>query len=282
MKLAEFRKNYDEFTKKYGHLLHRPVFTVKKSKLIVKGLTYRKINAWDREGLISSSREKLDTGWRKFSIIDTAKLNIISDLRRIGFPKKRVKIAMGKLNCGNMDLWSPQENRLLRLIRPGVEDFIIACLLGVKMFFVIRENGEAFFLSETGAKNFYLRSNNEFFPVITLRFFFYVKKTADVMRNEMGVEKNSTVEELFESMLPYQEERISRWIRSRNYEEIVFRKSKSKETRIKASSSKDKEFSIKDILEAIVSGNYYSIVITTRRGQKITIVRKEWMTRINI
>ena len=190
---------------------------------------------------------------------------------------------MEKLNCGNIGLWGSKENRVLRLTRLGVKDFVIACLFGVKIFLVIRENGEAFFLSETGVRNFYLSSSDKFSPVITLPFFSYVKKTANVMRKQMGLEKNSTVEGLFNSMLPYQENRISRWIQSRNYKEISFKKSEfGEEIRIKPSSKKDKKSPIKDILEAIVSGNYYSIVITTRRGQKITIVRKEWMTRINI
>lgn len=96
----------------------------------------------------------------------------------------------------------------------------------------------------------------------------------------MGLDKNSTVEELFDAMLPYQERRISRWIRSRNYTEILFREFQSKETLIKSGSKKDKQFSTKSILKAISSGEYCSIVITTRRGQKITIVRKEWMKKI--
>jgi len=232
---------------------------------------------------MSSSREKLNTGWCKFSIIDCVRIKAIFDLRKMGCSRKRVGSFMEKLNCGNIGLWGSKENRVLRLTRLGVKDFVIACLFGVKIFLVIRENGEAFFLSETGVRNFYLSSSDKFSPVITLPFFSYVKKTANVMRKQMGLEKNSTVEGLFNSMLPYQENRISRWIQSRNYKEISFKKSEfGEEIRIKPSSKKDKKSPIKDILEAIVSGNYYSIVITTRRGQKITIVRKEWMTRINI
>lgn len=280
MKLAGFLENYGKFTERYGHLLHHPIFTVKKSKVIVKGLTYRKVNAWDREGLILSSREKLDTGWRKFSIIDTVKISIISDLRDMGFPTKRIKIVIEKFTDGNISLWNPKKKRVLRLIRLRLEDFVVACLFDVRMFLVIRENEETFFLSETGAKSFCSHSDNEFSPVIRLPFYSYVKKTADVMKNEMGLEKNSTVEELLSSMLPHQEKRISRWIQSRNYEEMLFSKSPFKETRIKSGSRKDKKFSDKDILEAISRGDYYGIVITTRRKQKVKIVRKEWMARI--
>jgi len=277
MKLAEFLKDYGEFIERYERLLWHPIFTVKKAKLVINGLTYRKINAWDSKGLISSFREKNDTGWRKFSIIDIAKLNIISDLRKMGFPRKRVRIVMEKLDCGKIGLWSPKKNRVLRLIRLGVGNFIIACLFGVKISLVIKEKEETFFLSETGARTFYLRSNNEFSPVIMLPFFSYVNKTANVMKKEMGVGKDSTVAELFKSMLPYQEKRISKWIRSRNYKEILFRKSESKEARIKPGSTKDREFSVKDILKAINGGDYYSIAITTNKGQKISIIRKEWV-----
>lgn len=274
MNLVEFLKDYGEFAERHKHFLWHPIFTVKKSRLIIKGLTYRKVNAWDTKGLISSSREKNDTGWRKFSIIDTAKLNIMSDLRKMGFPTKRIRLVMEKFTDGDIGLWNPKRNRVLRLRLRTVEDFVIACLFGVRMFLVIREKEETFFLSETGARSFYSCSDNAF---ITLPFFSYIKKTASVLKNELGIGRNSTVAELFDSMLPYQEKRISRWIQSRNYKEILFRESEFEETRIKPSSTKDRKFSIKDILEAIDTGDYYSIVIVTKRGQRITIVREEWM-----
>jgi len=281
MKLADFLKKYGEFTKRYEHLLEHPIFTVRRLQGIVgKDLTYRKINAWESQGLILSSREKLDTGWRKFSIIDSAKLKAIFDLRKMGFSREWVRNVMREWDCANIGLWTPKENRVLRLIRLGVEHFIIACLFGVKIFLVIKENGETFFLSETGVKSFYLCSNNEFSPIITLPFFSYAEKIADVMKDQMGLEKNSTIEELFDSMLPYQEKRISRWIQSRNYKEIVFGKSEGEKTIIKATQKKNIKLSTKDILKAIDSGDYYNIVITTRRGQKIKIVRKEWMKQI--
>lgn len=280
MKLAKFRRDYGEFTERYGHLLDHPIFTVSRLQDIEKSITYRQLNAWERKGLILSSREKLDTGWRKFSVIDCAKIKIIFDLRKIGCSRERVRSFTGKWDGGKIGLWSPRENRVLRLTHLGLKDFVMACLFGVRVFLVIRENGETFFLSETGAKSFYLHSNNEFSPIITLPFFSYVEKTSGIMKKRMEVDINSTVEELFETMLPYQEGRISRWIRSRNYKEIVFEKSEGEKTTIKATQKKNVKLSTKDILKAIDSGDYYSIVITTRREQKITILRKDWMARI--
>ncbi len=278
MKSAEFLKSYGEFTKNYGHLLDHPIFTVSRLQKIEKGITYRMLNAWESEGLILSSREKLDTGWRKFSIIDCVKLKVIFDLRKLGCSRKRVKDVMRKWNSGEIDLWSPKENRMLRLTPLEVKNIVITCLSNVTIFLKITEK-ESLFLSETGAKSFYLRSSNRFSPTITLPFFSYVKKTAGEVRKKMGIEKNSTKKELFDSMLPYQEERISRWIRGRNYKEIVFTDSQLKETRIKSQSKRGKRSFCKNILKAISSGDYCSIVITTRRGQKITIVRKEWMKK---
>jgi len=280
MKLAKFRRDYGEFTEKYGHLLDHPIFTISRLQDIEKGITSRMLNAWENEGIILSSREKLDTGWRKFSIVDCAKLKTIFDLRKMGCSRKRIRSFVRKWNGGKIGLWSPRENRVLGLTRLGVKDFVMACLFGVRMSLVIRDSGQTFFLSETGSKSSYLYSNNESSILFTLLFLYYVEKTANVMKERMGIEKNSTVEELFVSMLPYQEKRISRWIRSRNYEEIMFTDSQLKETRIKSGSKKDKQFSTKNILKAISSGDYCSIVITTRRGQKIKIVRKEWMARI--
>jgi len=279
MKLREFLDNHHGFVEKYAHLLDRPIFTVKWLRPVVENLTYGKVNVWDSKGLLSSSREKLETGWRKFSIIDSIKLNIISDLRKAGFPRKQLKIVMEKLNCVNVGLWNPRETRVLRLVSLGVADFAIACLFGVKMFLVIRENEEIFFLSETGVKSFCSHSDNEFSFVIRLIFYSYVKKTAKAMKSQMKLEDNSTMEELFHSMLPYQEKRISRWIQSRNYREILFRKYEFEETLIKPGSTKDKKYSTKNILEAIDTGDYYSIDITTNGKQIVRIVREEWMAK---
>lgn len=280
MKLREFLNNHHGLVEKYGHLLDHPIFTVKWLRPVIKNLTYGKVNVWDSKGLLSSSREKSKTGWRKFSIIDGVKLNIISNLRKAGFPRKQLRIVMDNLNCGNLGLWSPRETRVLRLINLKVVDFTIACLFDVKMFLVIRENEEAFFLSETGAKSFCSHSDNELSFVIRLPFYSYVKKTVEVMKDQMKLEDNSTIEELFDSMLPYQEERISGWIQSRNYREILFRKSEFEETRIKPGSTKDKKYSTRNILEAIDTGDYYAITITTNGKQIVRIVREEWMARI--
>ncbi len=280
MKSAELVKNCGEYTKRYKLLLLHPIFTVSRLKEIDEGITYRKINAWASEGLIISSREKLNTGWRKFSIMDSVKLEAILDLKEMGFSREWVKNIMKEWDSANIDLWTPEGSRLSRLIRLGVEHFIIACLFGVEISLVIKKNGQTFFLSETGRKGFYLDSSNKSSRISTLPFFSYVEKTANAMKTQMKLERNSTVEELFDAMLPYQERRISRWIRSRNYTEILFREFQSKETLIKSGSKKDKQFSTKNILKAISSGDYYSIVITTRRGQKIMIVRKEWMAQI--
>ena len=279
MTLREFLDNHLGFVKEYGHLLDRPIFAVKWLRPIVENLTYGKVNVWDSKGLLSSSREKLGTGWRKFTIIDSAKLNIISNLRKAGFPRKQLKTVMDNLNSGSVGLWSPRENRVRMSTNPRVAKFTIACLFGVKMFLVIRENEETFFLSETGAKSFCSHSDNEFSFVIRLPFYSYVKKTANVMRKQMGLEDNSTIGELFESMLPYQEKRISEWIQSRNYREILFRKSEFEGTRIKPGSIKDKKYSTKNILQAINTGDYYSVTITTNGKQIVTIVRREWMAQ---
>lgn len=277
MTLREFLDNHHRLVKKYGHLLDRPIFTVRWLRPVVKSLTYGKVNAWDSKGLLSSSREKSETGWRKFSIIDSVKLNIISNLRKAGFPRKQLRVVMDNLDCRKIGLWNFRKTRVLRLTSLEVADFIIACLFDVKMFLVIRENEETFFLSETGAKSFCSHSDNEFSFVIRLPFYSYVKQTAKAMKDQMKLEDNSTMEELFRGMLPYQEKRISGWIQSRSYREILFRKSEFEETRIKPGSIKDKKYSTKNILEAIDTGDYYSITITTNGRQIVRIVRREWM-----
>lgn len=66
-------------------------------------ITYRQLNSWEEQNLISSDRE--GKGWRRFSIMDALWIKIIQELREFGLPHEKLKITKESLsylseNCG--------------------------------------------------------------------------------------------------------------------------------------------------------------------------------------
>ena len=76
----------------YGtELAHvRESIRVKDKALDSENLSYRIINHWEKEGLISDIRPS-GKGWRKYSLIDRVWLEVIVELRKFGYPLERIK-----------------------------------------------------------------------------------------------------------------------------------------------------------------------------------------------
>lgn len=267
-------ENY-EFTKKHAHILRKPKFTIKKSKSVIKNLTYRQVNDWDSKNLISSSRKTKDTGWRKFSVVDIIKLYIISDLRKIGFHTERIKTVIDKISAGSVALWNLKSNAIKTVNFLELEYCILACFSGVKMLLLIREKEEPFFLSEKDTVFFHFCYDNASSPVIILPFFVYAKRILDLMKREMNLKKDSTIQELFTSMLTEKERKILEIIRSNAYQEILLKKSNKDEIIIRATARKSGNFSDKDVIKIINKGEYQNLTVITEKGRKITLVKED-------
>lgn len=77
--------------KQFLAFLSQPRFTVKQVKEVVPGITYRQLNSWDSDGLLSPDRVGGERGWRHFSVSDLVVLQIIYNLRYLGMSNARIK-----------------------------------------------------------------------------------------------------------------------------------------------------------------------------------------------
>lgn len=68
----------------------RESMRVKNQNLDSEHLSYRIINYWENEGLISDLRPT-GKGWRKYSLIDRVWIEVIVELRNFGYPLERIK-----------------------------------------------------------------------------------------------------------------------------------------------------------------------------------------------
>jgi|GEM_PF-3456591 len=81
------------------------------------GISYRTINNWEANGLMLSERAN-SRNWHKFSFIDFVWLNIVFELRQLGFPLTKIKKLKDFLS-ENID-----EDSLLSVKRPEARIFL--------------------------------------------------------------------------------------------------------------------------------------------------------------
>ncbi len=269
-----FSRNY-EFVKKHAHILHQPRFTMKKSKSAVPGLTYRQVNDWDGKDLISGTREKENTGWRRFSTVDLIKLYIISDLRKIGLNTQRIRSIIKRISVGYVFLQNmkTKEGKSLKFLE--LEHAFIACASEVKMLLLVREDDKVYFLEEDKAVLFHFQVENASSPIIVLPFFSYVQKIFKVLKKEIDTSKNSTVATLLEGMPSQREKKILDIIKKDAYQKIVLEKSNGEVINVETTEKIIGKFTKEDVVAALEGGEYGSLKVVTKQGHTVQLIKEE-------
>ena len=93
----------------------------KERNIKFKSVTYRQLNSWEAEGLLTIEREGSE--WRKFSIIDAIWVKMIKELREFGMSRKQLKVAKESLEF---------ESKKCGVVMPMLE-FYTAFAIGAKM-----------------------------------------------------------------------------------------------------------------------------------------------------
>lgn len=132
------------------------IFTMGMIKSMIPGLTYRQVGSWDNQGLVHHDRITDETGWRRFSMKDAVKLQIIFALRNFGLPALAVK------NC-------------LASIESTFEVFFYKTVKSNKVILLIRSGGHAQFLVSEPSMDEYFLSEYATTPALILPFYEYVK-----------------------------------------------------------------------------------------------------------
>jgi len=94
--------------------------------------SYRIINHWEKNDLLTNSRET-GKGWRKYSIMDKVWLYIVKDMRNFG-----ISLTMIQLVKKSITLKSKS-----RVIFPLLEYYVSLALTGKPVFLIVFENGQA-------------------------------------------------------------------------------------------------------------------------------------------
>lgn len=258
------QRNVYELLRSHRHILHEPEFTIKNVQTVLPDITYRKINDWDNKNIISGSRQKEASGWRKFSVVDVVKLCIISDLREIGIDTNKIKNIIGKCSDDSM---------------PLLEHSIFLSLNEEKILLIIDGYEKVTFGTEANAvfSHFYLARAEA--PILILPFFLYIEKILSIMKESITFTARSTIKHAFNTILSTiltaKESKIIEIIRDKNYEELTIINPTGKEFRLKAKTRKRGSFSDKDVVNAIKSKEYQNISVSTVGGKTVSIVREE-------
>ena len=215
-------------TKKDINTLREPKFLLKKSKLFIENLTYKKINDWEEKGLISGSRNNKEAGWRKFSINDIIKLYLITDLRSLGVSLDKIKNIIEHMSKEVFDSYDVRNGKKNKLIFTPVkkeflslEYFVFNCLEGRKMLLLVDENKNVFFLDEADSIDFHFRHDAAASPLIILPFFSYIERISTILKKDISVNPDTTIASLLGSNLNEQEKKILKIISNKRYREIT-------------------------------------------------------------
>ena len=269
-------------TKKDINTLREPKFLLKKSKLFIENLTYKKINDWEEKGLISGSRNNKEAGWRKFSINDIIKLYLITDLRSLGVSLDKIKNIIEHMSKEVFDSYDVRNGKKNKLIFTPVkkeflslEYFVFNCLEGRKMLLLVDENKNVFFLDEADSIDFHFRHDAAASPLIILPFFSYIERISTILKKDISVNPDTTIASLLGSNLNEQEKKILKIISNKKFREITILKSNNEEITIKAKSRKSGNYSDDDIIDSINGGDYQSVTIITEKGKRVALIQEE-------
>jgi len=289
--LYNFRKSYIylspnyEFTKKNIQHLYKPLCNVKETQSMIQDLTYKKVNDWDNKELISSSREKEKSGWRKFSIIDILKLYIISDLKKFGFSTDKIKIILSKISSGSMPLLNLKGSNIenFEIKNPEVkyenflalEYFTFSCFNGIKIILLIDELNEVFFFTEEDFVKLHFVTDEVSTAILILPFFSYVQNISHAMKNVIKIKNNELISKLSQNNPTEKENKILESIRQKNYREILITKSNNEEIKISAKSSKSGDFSEQEVVEMIKAGDFQKVTTIKKDGKIVSLIQEE-------
>jgi|GEM_PF-6243745 len=125
------------------YALHEKKYDINKT-----GVSYRAINSWESAGLLDDHRSEQGHGWRKFSIIDLAFISLISRLRKLGLPIKKLKNTKKVLFDFSA---SPEVDIALRKFRMTLFEFAyarVAALKNENTYLLVKPDGQAEVMTE--------------------------------------------------------------------------------------------------------------------------------------
>jgi DNA-binding transcriptional MerR regulator len=217
-----------------------------------ENLSYRIINHWQNEGLISDLRPA-GKGWRKYSLIDRVWIEVIVELRKFGYPLERIKQVKARLEEAETETSSSM---------PFLEThFVLAYFFKEPCYLMVFPEGEVLLAiqreydlsEEIGLIDSHIKINlnrliQRMFP-----------------NKDMKPKRKNSVE------LSPEEMELMLFVRTGNFETITVKRKDGKIDLIEATES----LSVADarLTEIIKEQDYQNIEIKTAEGKTVCIKR---------
>ena len=84
-----FDIGYKQYFKDIANNRISQILNSKERNVKFENITYRQLNSWEKEGLLTNERE--DRSWRRFSIMDALWVKVILELREFGMGWEQIK-----------------------------------------------------------------------------------------------------------------------------------------------------------------------------------------------
>lgn len=258
------------FVKEKGMLLHFGIIKMGSLKKIIPSITYRKINAWDKIGLLPCSRARV-SGWRSFSFTDIVKIQIISDLRSFGFDTEAIKTVLAAL-VGKF--YFEIDKKEPKHIKNCFEYLVFATMLGEKTLLLIKERSNIKFYSENKLIRTHFLAEGDSTPLLVLPFHNYINKIVNSVDHAVSFNPKSTIKSLANEMSD-KEKKILDIIRNKSYVSLSISKTDGSNLVLRATSRQKGSFSDTDVVDAINKQNYQKVTAVKLGGKTVSITREE-------
>ncbi len=279
--LHYFDEDY-KAVKEFVPVFNHPFLTFQKISPIIDGvLTYRQINFWEEEGLISGTRKDNEKTWRKFSFIDLLKLQIIADLRRNCLSIKRIKSILDKISNATFTLsvTHPPEKIKQEKIKFYLLEYAFVRVTNKQRIIALIDDENEIILEPVDKALLYYSGVWQAYPtIIILPFWRYVKNVARLSGKDSLISDDSYLTSLLSKLSSAptaKEQKILGIIRNKVYEEITIVKKDGISFTIRAKSHRRGTFSDEDVVKIINDKAFQTVAVSMFNGQKITIEREE-------
>lgn len=96
-----FDIGYKQYFKDIANNRISQILNSKERNVKFENITYRQLNSWEKEGLLTNERE--DRSWRRFSIMDALWVKVILELREFGMGWEQIKNTKYSLECDSKE-----------------------------------------------------------------------------------------------------------------------------------------------------------------------------------
>jgi DNA-binding transcriptional MerR regulator len=251
---VEFDLGYADFHASENNLGLIRKLNHKNRQLPSREFTYRIINHWEANKLLTSSRRN-NTGWRKYSVMDMVWVYIIKELRLFGFSLEQIVKVKKNLT---------EKKDRPESVFPVLEYYISLCLYNKPAYLLIFPHGEVHALSE---KEYQLNRELNSAPT-----YIVIKLNSIIQKIMTGANLKPNYKQDY--ILSSDEKKAVMLIRLGNVEEVTFVRENGESNVVEAGTNGNESPS-EEIIKMIVERNYDSATIKHGAGKYYHFKRKQ-------